>query len=376
MKFLMHSAMPLDVRMTEDKLEVHQNHNIGALVHQYALWKTLECEENIIEFANFFQFNNPIEDAKGLNEKYDCIVFSLGDFFRTDILKRDKFENILLLLQNLTIKVLVVGIGCRRRYWQSIETYIKDLNMGEAIKSFVSECLKHTNIIGIRGNDTATILNRLGFIENKDYYICGCPSMFLNDDKLLIPTSVEWREDIKIATNRNFNIGKKYPGALNFFHVNVLRYKNCDTIFTWYFDVLNNIHKTNKYGLTAVKPDYIYYKLLKYKYCLNIDEYFELLKNYDVCIGERMHGCAAAIAAGVPTIIGCMDYRMVELCEYHKIPYFNIANVNENIDFKYLIQNINFNSMHKVHKINFERYKYFFQMNEIPTKYGLKKENN
>ena len=248
MRFLMHSTKPLDLKITADDLEKYEMNNIGSIVHQYALWQTLKNEENIIDFTNFFKLGKNDSEINNINQQYDCIVLSLGDVFRTDVFEKKQIDIILNILRNIKIKVLVIGIACRRRFWMSIEKYIEHYNAGEIIKEFITECLKHTNIIGIRGYDTAEILNRLGFIENKDYYVCGCPSMFLNDEKILTPKEIVINDDSKIITNRNFNIRQKYKNAYRFFYKNIMKYNNSETIFTWFYDVLNIINNTSKYG--------------------------------------------------------------------------------------------------------------------------------
>jgi polysaccharide pyruvyl transferase WcaK-like protein len=151
-----------------------------------------------------------------------------------------------------------------------------------------------------------------------------------------------------------------------------MKYNNSETIFTWFYDVLNIINNTSMYGKKNDRPSIDEYKKLRYLFCYNIDEYFNLLKNYDICIGERMHGCIASIAVGVPTIVICVDFRMKELCDYHSIPYQLITNINEKISFKKLTELADFTKIHEKHQINFERYKNFFKLNEIPTKYTLK----
>lgn len=376
MKYLMHSTVSLFEKLTyDDALEI-KNANIGSMVHQYSLCNTILTENDTVDFTNLLKLSNPIEFAHEVNEKYDCVVFSLGDFFRSDLLKNKKFVNINLFLKNLKTKTLAVGIGCRRRYWQSVSEFINTGNMGNLIKEFISENLKHSNIIGIRGYDTAHILNELGFIENKDYIVCGCPSLFLHGDKLIIPEEIKpLNKDIKIALNRNFNVNHIWPYSYVFYHDILNKYVNSNTIFTWFYEALNIHDETDKYGSGVIKLKNEDYNRLNYKYCFNIHDYFKLLSDYDICIGERLHGCAAAIAMGVPTIVICTDYRMEEVCNYHNIPYISIKNMIPNFSIENIIPNINFNLMHKKHSINFEKYLSFFEQNNIPTNFDTIRDN-
>ena len=43
-------------------------------------------------------------------------------------------------------------------------------------------------------------------------------------------------------------------------------------------------------------------------------------RNYDLYIGDRIHGGVVALQAGIPAIILFDDDRVKELCNYHGIP--------------------------------------------------------
>ena len=372
MKILMHSTIKINKKITKDIVKKNIKSNIGAIFHQFSLYKTLKRDDNIIEFENFYKKCSKYDEfANYVNNNYDCVVFSLGDVFRRDMLER--LNNFIEFTKRLKIKTIVVGVGVKIYYNNDIDSFLSTNNMGDVIKEFVLENLKRTNIIGVRDKNTAIVLDKLGFVENKDYYVCGCPSFFINDDKLRIPENFpSYDENIKIAINRNFNI-KGYPNSYIFFQNNLKKHNNYNTFNTFYYEYANIKSKSSSYGggscYRLKYSDYIENRYVAFAYILN---YLKELSKYELCIGERMHGCSAAIACGVPTLLICVDNRMEGLAEYHKIPYIKITDIKENDTFEDLLNKVgDFKEMHKQHKTNFERYCNFFKMNNIKTKYDF-----
>jgi hypothetical protein len=47
----------------------------------------------------------------------------------------------------------------------------------------------------------------------------------------------------------------------------------------------------------------------------------DLSSSYDICMGTRIHGCQAALQAGVPSLCIAIDGRMEEFCVHHRIPH-------------------------------------------------------
>lgn len=371
----MHSNIKSSDKMTKEVVLNNRNSNIGALLYQIALEYTLKCEDNFIDSENFYKRCKKYDEfANFVNDNYDCVIFSMGDLFRIDLIKNNILNNILCFLKKLKTKTLVIGVGVKILYSDDIESFLSYKNMGIIIKEFINENLKRSNIIGIRDEMTANVLDRLGFNRDKDYYICGCPSFFINGDKLKIPYEFpDINNETKIAINRNFNI-KGFPNAYKFFDENLKKYNNYNIFNSFFYEMINMKLKSNKYGGgSCCYLNYEDYIKLKFVSFVSLKKYLSALSNYDICIGERMHGCAAAIAAGVPTFLISVDNRMEGLAKYHKIPYIRITDIDEKMNFSEMIKKVgSLKEMHIKHKENFKRYCNFFEMNNIKTIYNQK----
>ena len=352
------------------KAENNKGNNIGALVYQYSLANTLLGKNDDIEFANILRMiNNDINKAAEYVNQYNCLILGIGDILRSDMIEKGVIENITNFLKNIKIRVLVVGIGCRRRYWDSVDEFLNKKNTRNIITEFIKECLKHCNIIGIRGFDTANILKQLGFKEDIDFYIMGCPSMFMYGNKLAIKSIPEISNETTFALNKNFNnVYLEYPENNKFFEANIKKYNNRFAVFnSWLYEAVNIHYKDVKYKMKFIDLTIDDYYRYNFTACIDVPTYLNELSKYDYCIGERMHGTAAAIMAGVPSVLISVDWRMEELALYHKIPYIRMNKTYEGLTFEEIIKYADFTEMFKVHEENFKRYQTFFHINSLKT---------
>src|SRR5699024_5336539 len=111
--------------------------------------------------------------AEEINRNYDCYVIPFADAFRpTFIPLLKKYTK---LIKKLSIPVIIVGVGLRAPFEPKLN---EGFPFDNDVREFVSAVLEKSSMIGVRGQITADYLTRLGFEEEKDHTVIGCPSMY------------------------------------------------------------------------------------------------------------------------------------------------------------------------------------------------------
>jgi hypothetical protein len=64
---------------------------------------------------------------------------------------------------------------------------------------------------------------------------------------------------------------------------------------------------------------------------VNVDEWVDSMKQYDLVVGMRIHGVMAGLQAGIPGLCLCIDSRTQELCETMYIPWVKAHDYKQGI---------------------------------------------
>lgn len=75
-------------------------------------------------------------------------------------------------------------------------------------------------------------------------------------------------------------------------------------------------------------PEYVQWCRSHVEMFVHVPSWMEYLRKFDFVVGSRIHGVMLAIQAGVPALCIAHDSRIVELCEFMKIPYVKIDQVS------------------------------------------------
>ena len=149
--------------------------NLGNLLFTHAAHRALETRGTEVKAGGLVW--RP-KDAARINDEYDKFVVPLANAFRLGFAK--ELAQLTELISKLTVPVVVLGVGAQatRDYDASRLEPI-----APAVKAFAGAVLDRSASIGVRGDFTLDYLNRLGF---RDVDVVGCPSLFLNGDRLHI----------------------------------------------------------------------------------------------------------------------------------------------------------------------------------------------
>ena len=165
--------------------------NSGNLVFIGAAWKLLATRSAEITPAGMG--GSPTRAAE-LSERHDVYVAPLADAFRLGW--EASLERMTAFIEQLTIPVVILGVGAQG----AVDFSPDRLRPIEPIvKRFVAAVLERGPTIGVRGENTATYLEGLGF---RDVEVIGCPSMFMHGDRLEVSKRVRGIDrDSRLAIN-------------------------------------------------------------------------------------------------------------------------------------------------------------------------------
>ncbi|SET13997.1 polysaccharide pyruvyl transferase family protein [[Clostridium] polysaccharolyticum] len=187
--------------------------NAGNLVYQYSVFNSLATEDMEFETTRY-QAN--LEDAERISQECQAFVIPLADAFRPTFMQY--LKDLTALIKKLTIPCIVIGVGIRAAYEPDFSGLAF---LDEDVKNFVNAVLEKSAKLGLRGEFTATYLKKLGYREEKDFTIIGCPSAYLNGAELCVK-EVKLNTDSKVSLNSDMypnlqfseflrNVQKDYP---------------------------------------------------------------------------------------------------------------------------------------------------------------------
>ncbi len=358
--FIRAGLTPFETLSTEEVMCKNLiGNNVGNLVYAYGVFRTLMVSEDTKFIPN--RYKAWLDQADWINENCEYFIIPLADMFRDNGVKH--MEDMTKLVKKLKIPCVIAGVGVRAPLNYDLS---KGFPFDDTVKNFIDAVLEKSAIVGVRGEITGKYLTHLGYKEDKDYMVIGCPSMYGQGGQLK-------RKELKLTDNLKVSINSSVlstSNTLNFLN-NVLEQvpnsyflpQRIDELWTLYMGVPYK-HGQNKPMYPTRISDKIYQEN-RVKYFLHAKDWIDFLKTMDLSVGGRMHGNIAAIQAGTPCVLIPHDSRMKELTDYHKIPHIMGQDVKENWSLYDLIEHVDFDSMYKQHKENFERFISFLDQNGI-----------
>ncbi|WP_169923743.1 polysaccharide pyruvyl transferase family protein [Propionicimonas paludicola] len=284
--------------------------NAGNLLFSHASHRLLSTPSTQIETSRLFHLS-----AEEVNEKYDAVVIPLANAFRKAFLP--ELERLTQLIEGLKVPVTVLGVNAQIRP----STGEPVGAIGEQVSAFVRAVLRTSPRVGVRGEQTAAYLKRLGFAD-QDVETIGCPSMFLYGPDLPTLRLGEFSQHSRVSLNLSpYAAGidelvadhdRRYPN---------LAYTAQDIGTLWL--LLAGEYESElkpKHGA----PVHAHHPLLhsgRTYFPLNVPTWLDHLAGFDFSFGTRIHGNIAAVLAGTPAVVLTHDSRTAELADYHQLPH-------------------------------------------------------
>lgn len=366
-KILMRAVMsPFDEASAYEVLTKNRiGSNMGNMIFPYSVMRNLMTEDMVIDTT----VTNKVfteEEIDHINSEYECLVMPFANAFRANYV--GELQNLTKLVKKLKIPFVVVGIGCSHRLGQELDT---ELPYDEAAKEFVKAVLDKSAVIGLRGESTAAYLKHLGFKDETEYQVIGCPSMYLWGPHLPDIEKKELRPDSPVSVNWKINIPANVHEYMNRSIAQLSNYhyvpQILDEILLMYYGTpLPGKKKYPKipkgYPSTSNHPFYVNNRA---KAFVNVPSWMEYLQTKELSFGTRIHGNIVPLLAGIPSYIVATDHRVAELARYHDIPHTLATDLGEQDTIFSLYEKADYAPMLKNHRANYERFSGFLKENGL-----------
>ncbi|WP_405618241.1 polysaccharide pyruvyl transferase family protein [Streptomyces sp. NBC_01511] len=336
--------------------------NSGNLLFSDAAHKILLTERTEVTSNGIGTVATP-ERARQINEDYDVFVIPLANAFRPSF--KPNLNKLSTLIEQLTIPVVVMGVGA-----QVPEDYdtARLAPIESSVKRFVKAVLERSASIGVRGELTASYLERLGFKQHTE--IIGCPSMFLHGDTFPTP-----RDPGTLDAHSRIVINMS-PGAIavgdmegmahhaleRFPHLRYYAQNIADAEVLFWGDTSAVTGPKTRFPRRLTHP---LFEENRVRVPLDPKTWMDELSTYDFVYGTRIHGNIAPLLAGTPSVVLVHDSRTLELCRYFGIPHRMLSSTPADIHPQELYDQADYSEMVNGHKERFDRFVGFLDRNGL-----------
>lgn len=341
--------------------------NIGNLLFGQSVFRTLSTEGTEI-VANSYSSGRPGIDDKyiqRINDEFDGFVVPLANAFRPAF--RANLRRLTQVISNLDIPVTVIGVGSQHPLTGEDEP---NQDLDDDVQHFMSAVLDRSSSVGVRGEDTAAYLKRLGY-GDEHVDVIGCPSIFMHGPHPTVrPIVSKLTEDSALAMSASPGTGKRMTPIL---HDHAQRFSRFRYIPQNSFDLNTmvwgepNPRPNDISGLSSI--DSPLHTNDQIRFPLDPDTWVEYLRDFDFVLGTRIHGTVAGILAGTPTLLLAHDSRTRELADYHQIPYVPFDQVSESTRAEDLYERADYTKFHERQVETFSRFTSFLDKNNLPHIY-------
>lgn len=341
--------------------------NTGNMIFPYSIMRILMRPDTQITTISTNHLYSSEQIAQW-NETYDYFVIPLANAFRKSFIIELGF--LTALIKKLKIPCIVIGVGVQTSIDgpQGAQDYDKE------VLGFLKEVLKKSAIVGVRGEFTAHYLKRLGFSEDRDFTVIGCPSMYYHGPQL--PLNI--LPELTLQTPISFNCKIKIPQKLgNFVFQSAKRFQTYTYVPQGIDDLLMLYAglSIDREKFPKIYKGYPY--RMSSKICANGHElgftdarsWLAFLAGVGFSFGTRIHGNIAAILAGTPAFIFVSDGRILELARYHNIPHMLATDITEQTDILQIYAQTDFSVLQRGHAERFAHYTDFLAKNGLPHIY-------
>lgn len=327
--------------------------NSGNLIFIYAAWKLLATRDAEITAGGM---GARPERAPEVNERYDAYVVPLANAFRLDW--ASSLERMAAFIEQLTIPVSILGVGVQG----SLDFKADELKPIEPIvKRFVRAVLDHGPSIGVRGEITASYLEGLGF---RDVEVIGCPSLFVEGDRLEVTRRVDRIEpQSRLAITIGHGTASPHAERLTaFIDRQVTRYPGLVHIgqdrSTLELLVEGRV-RPNTLRAWPHMPVPASHPLLepgRVRFYIEPWPWIADLRDFDFAFGTRIHGNLAALIAGTPAFVLAHDARTLELARHFEVPHLRVTDLPADADAADLYARADLGPLLRGHAGRWERF--------------------
>lgn len=367
-KILIRAGMsPLD--NFPDEYEMYHNilgNNIGNALYAYSVFRALTLDasdngEGTSLVPTYYKYKYTDEEIEEINSTYSCFVIPLANAFRSNF--AGHLRGLAKLVKKLTIPCVVIGVGINFPYDPDLR---QKFEFDKDVKFFMDAVLEKSSTVGVRGELTGAYLSGLGYREDTDYTVIGCPSMYTFGRDLFVKEG-KITKDSLICVNHSTQSPQNIRDFTN---------KAISELTNYYM-----LWQTkNEYRFIYTGMSYMYgdaknfpckfaqdelYRENRLRFFTNIPTWLDFMRSADFSFGARLHGNIAATIVGTPSLLLVKDARTQELSGYHHLPCVSPDMINPSDSLFDLIEKIDLKGHLKYQGENFDRYVDFLNRNKL-----------
>lgn len=210
--------------------------------------------------------------------------------------------------------------------------------------------------LGVRGEYTASVLERLGVINLK---IIGCPSMYYGMDDQFRIEPPPFHEGMRTACNFRTFYGKLDPAECEFLTYTAnhhmafveqtqqeLSQEICQ----------NNLPQYEYFSNWLQEQGHVFFE---------IDPWVEWLRSFDFSFGSRFHGNVLAITNGIPALTMVVDRRMQEMTRFFRMPTLEMREFRMDKPLQYYYELADFSEFNRAYPRRLQAFRDFLHCNGI-----------
>jgi hypothetical protein len=308
--------------------------NTGNLVHNEAPSDILQCSDRDSVRANLGIFINYHAKKVGVDQavddlaaNFDAIVISMANDLRIGI-SGDYYSFLATLLQRSPVPVHILGLGLQN------DKLIKNQLKPEIVE-FIQACNDHASTFGVRCEITEQWLHQQGYTNAK---ALGCPSMFRSPLGVLRAAQSRFQSPFSTLSAGYLNLPSRHekleavlsrlqPFKAAYIFQNDLVALAKDSPFADRLGVYNYWTGSLESDVISMMYHSIHGKssiFSEFRAFTDVRAWIAYSSLFSLFIGDRLHGCIAALTAGTPGILLYQDARVKGLAEFFAIPSVNI----------------------------------------------------
>lgn len=304
---------PADYSLPAEDAKRLMGWNSGNRVFHYAIRKMTLTDKAQVEFVSLEKlFGYPEE----IDAKYDAMIYSPANILSPE------FKEYLVQWAQLVssrikhASIFFIGCGSDGQPQDAAKVAAEIQTAGYQL---VRGILESGGAIALRGNYTAKVVQKLGFLGH-DYAVLGCPSLYMNGGGLRIEKPKLSHEEIKPIFNGNLVwYNGKYHSLFEEYKKSIFICQ--DLAWNLLYDS-RSICKRDAYFLQSNLFEMLYMSKRIQLYADPIPWIKDIRDGgYNFSYGSRIHGNVVSLLAGIPAYISAENARVLELAEFFEIPH-------------------------------------------------------
>ena len=298
------------------------------------------------------EYVDDFSDIEALRFKFDTCFLA----FATHLAPRRDVSYYVDIVRKLDMQTIMLSLG--------IKDYVSYDSMQFALHpsviALLTEVSRRSAFIGVRGSYSATVLYRYGF---KNVVPVGCPTIFSNMKKSI-------RFDVRHERNKVVFVYHREVAERtdHLLRQSIILGQDCfdQAVFTDSLSGDFELLKMERNHYQTMGKGAAILSLIKKRGIFpdSFEEWISIIRSADIVIGGRLHGCIAALLAGIPAVLVPRDLRTNELADFLSLPSIAMEQA-ESMSLPQIMGEIDFPGFFSTYERRYGNYLTFLSENDL-----------